>query len=329
MLYAGALLCHETAVLFWIVVAAYLFLIERKSVGETVRLAAPFMLLAVLYLGARLNALGIANFAGRPDFVPPAVALGWAKPAPPHGLLDIIMTAPVALLTYLEVIAIPGMAAPTHNVTWITGLSPITFASGGILLLLALVAMVLIRRSTDLRLYLFCAAWALIAIAPAMNLKALAVLVQDRILYAPSFGWSLAVSIAAIRIASSSSRARTMVAGAIALLLIANAATIVRVERYWHDNVTFFSRCLQIAPRHAEYLRSLVDMLNFNGDFTGGMSVLRDAVNNDPDNVNLHTKLANQYGMMGRAADFEAEIFKLRALRRKAREGNAPPPSSR
>ena len=67
----------------------------------------------------------------------------------------------------------------------------------------------------DWRLYLFCAAWALIAIAPAMNLKALAVLVQDRILYAPSFGWSLAVSIAAIRIASSSSRARTMVAAAI------------------------------------------------------------------------------------------------------------------
>jgi hypothetical protein len=120
-----------------------------------------------------------------------------------------------------------------------------------------------------------------------------------------------------------------MVTGAIALLLIANAATIVRVERYWHDNVTFFSRCLQIAPRHAEYLRGLVDMLNFNGDFTGGMSVLRDAVNNDPDNVNLHTKLANQYGMMGRAQDFEAEIMKVRALRRKAREGNAPPPSSR
>ena len=59
-----------------------------------------------------LNALGIANFAGRPDFVPPAVALGWAKAAPPHGLLDIMMTAPVALLTYLEVLAIPGMAAP-------------------------------------------------------------------------------------------------------------------------------------------------------------------------------------------------------------------------
>jgi hypothetical protein len=177
-------------------------------------------------------------------------------------------------------------------------------------------------------LYLFCAVWSLIAIAPAMNLKALAILVQDRILYAPSFGWSLAVSIVAIRMASRSLRARTMVAGAISLLLIANAATIVRVERYWHDDVTFFSRCLALAPHHAEYLRGLVDMLNFNGDFAGGMNVLRNAVNLDPDNVYLHTKLANQYGMMGRPADFEVEILKVRALRSGARAGDAPQPGT-
>ncbi len=328
MLYAGALLCHETAVLFWIVVAAYLFLVERKRVGESVRLAAPFIVLAALYLGARLNALGLTNFAGRPDFVPPAVALGWAKAAPPHGLIDIIMTAPVALLTYLGVLAVPGVAAPTHDVNWITRLSPSTFVCGGILLLLATAAILLSRRSQDWRLYLFCAVWSLIAIAPAMNLKALAVLVQDRILYAPSFGWSLAVSIVAIRMASRSLRARTMVAGAISLLLIANAATIVRVERYWHDDVTFFSRCLAVAPHHAEYLRGLVDMLNFNGDFAGGMNVLRNAVNLDPDNVYLHTKLANQYGMMGRPADFEAEIVKVRALRSGARAGNVPQPAT-
>lgn len=328
MLYAGALLFHETAVLFWMVVAAYVFLIERKRVVESVGIAAPFILLAVLYLGARLNALGLTNFAGRPDFVQPAVALGWAKAPPAHGLLAIITTAPVALLTYLEVLAIPGMAAPTHDVTWVTGLSPVMLVSSGILLLLASVAILLIRRSPDWRLYLFCAAWGLVAIAPAMNLKALAVLVQDRILYAPSFAWSLAVSIAAIRIAARSSRARTMVAGAISILLIANAATIVRVERYWHDDVTFFSRCLAIAPHHAEYLRGLVDMLNLHGDFTGAMKVLRDSVKLEPDNVNLHAKLAEQYGMMGRASDFEAEIHKVRALRASAHQAKAPEPAA-
>ncbi len=161
-----------------------------------------------------------------------------------------------------------------------------------------------------------------------MNLKALAILVQDRILYAPSFAWSLAVSIAAIRIAASSSRARTMAAGAISLLLIANAVTIVRVERYWHDDVTFFSRCLAIAPHHAEYLRGLVDMLNWSGDYAGAANLLQNSVKLDPDNIYLHIKLADQYAMQGRAAEFEAETVKIRALRigpRNARETATTP----
>ena len=327
MLYAGALLSHETAVLFWIVVAAYLYLIEGKRIGESARIAAPFILLAILYLAARLHALGAANFAGQPDVVPPTIALGWAKPAPPHGLIDIIMTAPVALLYYLGVIAVPGMAGPTHAVSWVTSLGPITLISAGILILIATVAIAAIRRSADRRLYAFCAVWSLIAIAPAMNLKALAVLVQDRILYAPSFGWSLMLSMGAMQLASVSSRARTMVAGAIAILLIANAATIVRVERYWHDDVTFFSRCVAIAPHDAEYLRELVDMLNWQGDLAGAMNVLRNAVALNPDNIYFHTKLADQYAMMQRSADFETEIMKTQALRRGALtgEGRATP----
>jgi hypothetical protein len=326
MLYAGALLCHETAVLFWIVVVAYFYLIEQRRAGESFRLAAPFALLAIGYLCARLYALGIVNFAGRPDFIPPTIALGWAKPAPPHNLFDIIMTAPVALLYYLGVLTVPGMAGPTHDVRWVTALSPITFISAGILLLIATVAIVLIRRSADWRLYLFCAVWALVAIAPAMNLKALAVLVQDRILYAPSFGWSLAISIAAVRIAAVGPRARRMVAGAVSLLLIANAVTIARVERYWHDDVTFFSRCVAIAPQNAEYLRGLVDMLNWQGDLTGAMNVLRNAVNQNPDNVYFHAKLAGQYAMMQRGPDFVAETTKVKALQLRAGAANGAQP---
>jgi len=332
VLYAGALISHETAVLFWIVVAAYLFLIERKRAGESIRIAAPFILLAILYLCARLNALGITDFAGRPDTVHPAVAFGWEKPFPPHGLLDLIRTLPVAIMFYLGVLAIPGMGGPAHDVQWVTAMNPAAVMSAGALVVLVTVAIILIRRSPDWRLYLFCAAWSIVAIAPAMSLKALAELVQDRLLYAPSFGWSLAISIAAIRIAALGWRARTIVAGAISLWLIANAAAIVRIERYWHDDVTFFTRCIAIDPDNAEYLRWLVDILNEEGDPTAAMNLLRNAVNRDPDNTYLHSKLAAQYGTMNRGADFQAELFKIRALRSAARNGNAPAsaaPSSR
>jgi hypothetical protein len=323
LLYAGALLSHETAIVFLLVVVAYLVLIEKKSARETFWLAAPFIVVALLYLCARMNALGMANFVGRANFLQPSVGLGWEKPAPPHGLLGIMMTAPVALLYYLGVLALPWMAGPAHNVGWVTVASPITFVAAGILLLLAAVAILLIRRSRDWRLYAFCAAWSLITLALAMNLKELAMLVQDRVLYAPSFGWSLALAIAAMRIAALSSRARIVVAGAMSLLLVANAVAIERVERYWHDDVTFFTRCVAIAPHHAGYLRGLVDMLNFNGDFDGAMIALRTAVNLEPDNIYFRSKLADQYGLMRRPEDFTAEVLEIRALRKAASRANA------
>jgi hypothetical protein len=322
MLYAGALLSHETAVLFWIVVAAYLFLIEGRRPGEAIRKAAPFALLSVAYLFARWNALGAAFF-GRPDFVRPSVALGWEAPQPPHGLLDVMLTAPVALLTYLEVLVLPGMAGPTHDVNWVTAASTTAFVPAGVLLALALIALALIWRSRDRNLYLFCAAWSLIAIAPSMNLKALHVLVQDRILYAPSFGWSLALAIAAVRLAASVPRARAPVAGAMAILLAAYMVTVVSVERSWYDDRTFFTSCLAISPNKAEYLKELVERSNNHGDFAAALNLLRDAVNRDPDNIYLHVKLASQYAQMQRGADFVVETRKVMQLRMGAGVANA------
>ena len=147
-------------------------------------------------------------------------------------------------------------------------------------------------------------------------------LVQDRVLYAPSFGWSLAFAIAAMRLASLSSHARILVASAMALLLVANAAAIERAERYWHDDVTFFTGCVAIAPHHAGYLRALVEMLNFKCDFEGALNALRTAVSLEPDNIYFRTKLAEQYGLMRRPEDFTAEVLKIRELRRAASRAN-------
>ena len=105
--------------------------------------------------------------------------------------------------------------------------------------------------------------------------------------------------------------------------MVANAVAIERVERYWHDDVTFFTRCVAIAPHHAGYLRGLVDMLNFKGDFEGAMIALRTAVDLDPDNIYFRSKLADQYGLMRRPEDFTAEVLKIRELRAAASRANA------
>ncbi len=144
-----------------------------------------------------------------------------------------------------------------------------------------------------------------------MNLKALAVLVAGSIPLCAVVRMEPGAR-AGHRAACAGAAARAVaIAGAMALAAGAYAVAIVRVERYWHDDVTFFSRCVAIAPHNAEYLRRIWwMMLNQKGDFTAAMNVLRDAVNRDPDNFYLHLKLADQYAMMQRRPDFQCRNLK-------------------
>jgi len=325
LLYAGAMLSHETAVLFGLIIGAYVFLIERRSAGESIRVAAPFLLLAVAYLCARLNALGTDHFLGLPHFQDTSVRLGWEAPIPARGPLDLMLTAPVVLLAYLGVMIVPGIAGPAHIVDFVTSVAPITFVASGILVLLAAAASVLIWRSSDRRIYLFCAAWSLLTFAPAMKLNALAFLVEDRLLYAPSFGWSLGWALAAFRLAAVTPRARAGVAGAMAILLAAYAVSIVRMEGYFHDDLAFFARCAELHPNNADYLRIRVTLMNSKGDFSGALDALQHAVSLDPDNPYLHLRLADQYGLMQREGDSASEIGTARALWARARAARRLP----
>jgi len=246
--------------------------------------------------------------------------MGWAAPPAAHGLHDLILTAPVALLTYLGVLIVPGIAAPAHDIYWITSASSITFVSAGILAILASIASIAAWRSSYRRVYLFCAAWSLLTLAPAMRLTALATLVEDRLLYAPSFGFSLAFALGAVQLAAAFPRARVALAGAMALLLAAYAVSIVRMEPYWRDDLTFFARCEQLDPHDADYIRIRVTLMNSMGDFAPALDALQHAVNLDPDNPYLHLRLADQYGLMQRGADSAAEIEKTRALWARARD---------
>ena len=92
---------------------------RSKRLGESMRLAAPFLMLAIAYLVARLNALGPIAYFALPFHQPTFVLLGWARPVPPPSLLGLILTAPVALLGYLGVLMVPGVAGPAHNLNWI------------------------------------------------------------------------------------------------------------------------------------------------------------------------------------------------------------------
>ena len=163
LLYVGALLSHETAILFGVIVAAYVFLFEHgdeeslvRRIVAAARACAPFVLLAILYMCARLNALGVAFLFGIHQPMSSGIVRGFIEARPHHSAAQILMTLPMVLFAYLSVLALPPMADPTHAVQIITHPRPAVFVSWAALLLVAAAAFALAWRSSNRRIYFFC-----------------------------------------------------------------------------------------------------------------------------------------------------------------------------
>ena len=317
MCYAGALLSHETAILFWLIVAAYLFEIEKKTLGESLKLAGPFLLLAFLYLvrTSQCSSGGITCSRGR-------ISSGRALPSDGKSRIShmdrstSILTLPSVLLTYLADLAIPGIAAPAHSTVWVTSLSPTTFD---------------VRRHTRAACGRCFHAGPQQSGSPHLSFLRSVGAYRDSARNEPQGtgdagrGPRPLFAVVCVEpraggdrnsdcVAAARAPAR-LICGAIALLLLANAVAIARLERYWHDNVTFLSEVVLRTNYDAEYLSGLVDVLNYSGHPDQALEVILKAVANDPDNIYLHSKLAGQYGMMQRSDEFVAEISKVRELR--------------
>ena len=297
------------------------FLFERSDEASTARriasaagACAPFVLLAIIYMCARLKALGTAFMFGVHQQIDSGVVRGFVEARPHHSWAQILMTLPTVLFAYLGVLAVPPMADPTHAIQWILYPRPIMVGSWAALILIAAAALVFAWRSSNSRIYLFCAVWSVITIAPALNLNALWYLVDDRYLYAPSFGLCLAAAVAATQIAAAGSQARKAVGVAIAVFVAACVVFTVKMERYWYDDVAFFGRCVEIAPYDPGYRVRLAAAMNKAGELESAMRVLERGTVLDPDDVQMHLKLAEQYKMMGRVLDFQREFMKFNEL---------------
>ena len=138
LLYACAVLTHESALLFPLIVFAYVFLFEggdeagtRRSIVSALRACAPFVIVAIAYLCARLNALGWDFLFGPHYYANRTAGLlnvrGFVQYKPHYHLAQILLTLPVVLSAYLAVLAIPAMAGPAHAVGWFTYPQPLVF----------------------------------------------------------------------------------------------------------------------------------------------------------------------------------------------------------
>ncbi len=217
------------------------------------------------------------------------------------------MTIPETLISYLAVLAIPDAADVRAQCRLDRACCSQSCSSTlAALLVLAAIAFVLARRSPNRHIYLFCAVWIFLTMAPALNLNGILWLVDDRYLYAPSFGWSLAVAVAAIEIASVGSTARNAVGAVLAMSLAFYVLSTVRIERYWHDDVAYFQSKRRDRSPHFEYQLDLAAALNRAGKLDEAAGVLERAASLNPNDAPTHLKLAQQYQRLGREMDFRA-----------------------
>ncbi|MGH7815233.1 MAG: tetratricopeptide repeat protein [Candidatus Binataceae bacterium] len=306
-LFGCALLTYESAVVFPLLVVVHAFLFSsnrfhasyRADAGgarDAIAAAWPYAILSAAYLILRYRVLG---FIFAPQVLNPPPALAAA------------LTMPLALATDLTLLFMPWRAAPTHPLRFVHSLA----SSGFYLPAIGLVALfaggfMLLRRHPHRRLYLFCAAWILIAIAPTLNLRALlsAAAIQDRYLYLPSFGFCLMAASLIVSFGSGDARrtrAAAIVAGAIA---VAYGAMLFSAERYWRDEIVLFSKCVKEEP-NAWIWRNALGMTRFGrGDLAGARRDFEAAHSLDPNQVGNLYFLGLLYEKLGDYRDAEKAI---------------------
>lgn len=345
VLFAGALGCHESAVAFALLVAAWAFFFPQRARqtmwpplarhnhwtastaadeqhrrvhlrelaerGYQAALAAlPFLLMLGVYLALRYAVLGLIT-----------------RPSPGNHatLAQVAMTIPGVLAAYLVLIVMPWLASPSHQLDLVTRpWSADLVVPLAALLLVATALGLLIREGPRRRLYLFCAAWMLLAAAPFLNLGGLSreMLVQDRYLYLPSFGWCLALGEAAIGVADRRRAwARAVTVGGVALLAI-YAAALYGAQRFWHDEIALFGRCTESFPGAALWHNRLALALEQRGRLAEAEREMSLALKLDPDDGPTLYDLGIIHRRQGRLQEAAREISRALELL-----PNAPAPA--
>ncbi len=323
ILYAGALLSHESAVAFPGLIGLYVFLLESAADAENGKqsidspwprarraLAAmsPFAAAMLLYLIARRLVLG--------------AFINTTNSVLPVGAARVLMTIPRVVLTDLAVMIAPSTAGLAHRQLFVSSPGSVDFVRSpasldflgpvAVLAVLALVFLRSVRNHPRRRLYLFCAGWILIAIAPMMNLGAIThfLEVQDDYLYLASAGWCVMFGDCVVRfVRAGRSMRRNLAWTAIAALVAVYLATVWSLEPVWHDNRALFARCIEDLPEAVVCHGALGVALKLEGDLPGAERELTEAIHLD--RIGIWTwpfDLAQTYGREGRFAEACAEL---------------------
>jgi protein O-mannosyl-transferase len=306
LLYAGALLSHESAIVFPALVALYLLTLESPP-GE-VRLIARLRLVMVYLLPLVAETMVY--------LIVHELVIG-SITRPPSGdhltIAQALMTAPGALAIYLQVLMVPWAAGPAHRLLPPASLAALLIPAAIVIAVAGAFALA-IRNSSRRNFYLFCAGWMAITFAPAMNLPAFRIdmVIQDRYLYLASVGWCLMLATALVGLAVRG-LARQLVWAVVGALLIVYGAALWSAQHLWHDDATLFRRGVEEFPEAALWHAQLGVVLARRHDLTGAVHELETwrSLTRDLRTYEGSEQLRNlglAYAQLGRNREAETEL---------------------
>jgi protein O-mannosyl-transferase len=246
--FAAALLWKETAVVFPLLIAFYVFLFPGgKRTFSRARAAGmsslPFWIVLAGYLLVRVGVLGRVATSQRNWQLPP---------------LAVILTAADLMASYWWKLLVPARLNAYHVFSPTRSLLDPRAVAGILFVAVACGLIVYLARRRPL--IAFSAAWVFITLLPVMDIYAVGRNVfAERYLYLPSVGFCLLVTLLAfegLRQIPLRFRKWAVIAALIAIVL-PSALEIVARNPDWKDDATLFSRTLETSP-NAPFAHNMV-----------------------------------------------------------------------
>jgi tetratricopeptide (TPR) repeat protein len=292
VLYACALLSHESAAALPGLVACYAFFyyghdldadetVESNAVSlwdrasRAVIWQAPFAAVLLLYMVTRRLVLGF--FVSNPYYNVNLLTKAQS-----------VFTTPLVLGKYLIDLAMPWLTLPNHRVMPVSSPLSHDFWVPLTAIALAMVTFLFIAmRSRRHRLYLFCGSWIAITLTPMMLLHSMPHLVQDYYLYLPSVGWCLLVGDLIAVFSRRNMLARRIAFGGASALLLIYAVALWKVEWFWHDDVAAATAYVDGFPESVGWHLTLATYLDRAGRMDRAEQEVRIALSRLPDRTGL------------------------------------------
>lgn len=136
-----------------------------------------------------------------------------------------------------------------------------------------------------------------ISFLPASGLVKLGFVVAERVLYLPSIGFCVLVSLAANRLSEKCNR-RLVVFGLWAVVVVFAAKTIVRA-REWRTEDTLFKSAIRVCPNNAKIYYNIARLSTDRGEKATAFKLYHKAIELFPQYESAIMNLGNLYREMG------------------------------